>query len=105
MRKGSNFVGTEEDLENAMRENLPKFTSDMAWIDSIQEQVSEQEFINICESIAECVDRGYINNTKYIVLMNKTITFMNKTIYAGEPPKDADKPFTISDLGKQFLGL
>lgn len=105
MRKGSNFSGTEQELQIAMRENLSKFVSDILWLDTIKETVSTQAFIDICESIAECVDYGYLNNTKYIVHANKTIRFLNKTIYVGEPPKDAPKPFSLSESGKQFLGL
>lgn len=105
MRNGSNFSGTEEELQKAMKENLEKFTSNIVWLEDIQQEVSEQEFINICESLAECVDRGYLNDTKYLILGNKTIAFMNKTLYAGDPPEDALKPFTLSESGKMFLGI
>ena len=103
MRNGSNFSGTEQELEVAMKENLNKFVSDLTWLDDIEKNVSTQEYIDICESIAECVDKGYLNDTKYLVLGNKTITFINKTLYAGNPPEDALEPFTLSEKGKQFL--
>ena len=48
MRKGSNFVGTEEDLEILMKDSLKHFTDDMLWFSNINEStsLSEQEIIN-----------------------------------------------------------
>lgn len=102
MRKGSNFVGTEKDLENVIRKYLPKFTSDIEWIDDIEQNVSEQEFTNICEAMAEAISRGYVKekvNVHY--MMNGTISFS----HVDTSPNNKPQTYGLSDLGKQFLGL
>lgn len=116
MREGSNFVGTEEELLKLMKDSLKKFTKDRIWLDEIQSSVSEQEYINICESLAECVDRGYFNDIGYNVLMNKTIIFhpnkMTCTIASENISEEELKklrenigyePYSLTQLGKDFL--
>lgn len=120
MRQGSNFSGTEEELLVAMKENLKKFVSDWAWLSSMMETKSEQEYIDICESLAECVDRGYIKDIGYNVYMNKriifhptkmpcTITFVPEGTSEeelAEHYKNTDKepkPHELTQAGKDFL--
>lgn len=102
MREGTKFVGTEQELNNAIRKYLPKFIINDGWLDKIEEEVSEQEFTNICESIAEGIIRGYIVekvNVQY--LMNGEISFYHVNSSGSDKPQ----PYTLSELGKQFLGL
>ena len=116
MRKESNFVGTEEELTALMKNSLKNFTKDQVWLDEIQSSVSAQEYINICESLAECVDRGYFNDIGYIVLMNKTIIFhpnkMTCTIASESISEEELKklrenigyePYSLTQSGKDFL--
>lgn len=112
MRQGSNFVGTEEELLALMKSSLKHFTSDWEWLFNMMQTKSEQEYINICESIAECADRGYIKNITYTLLMNKTMMFKNTTpdndFKIAIPPEELPepeppKPFELTEAGKYFL--
>lgn len=124
MRQGSNFVGTEEELLALMKDSLKHITSDDEWLLKMDETLSEQEFINICESIAECVDRGYLENIGYNVLMNKrimfhqtiiqcTITFIPKgtseeelkEYYKQNNNNKEQKSYVLTQAGKDFLDL
>lgn len=100
MRKGSKFKGTKKELDNAIKKNLPLFISNLGWLDKMKENVSQEEFLNICESIAEAVDRGYIKN-KIIVhdMMNGSITFSSISTSDKEPS------YELSIRGKEFLEL
>lgn len=118
MRKGSNFVGTEEELEALMKSSLRNYIDDRMWFYNINESttLSEQEIININESFAECIDRGYLNDAAYHVLMNKRICPYAKTVACVISGKDTpdenikkafdsipDTSFTITKLGTEFL--
>ena len=82
MRQGSNFVGTEEELLALMKSSLKHYMDDSLWFYNINEStsMSEQEIININESFAECIDKGYLNDAAYHVLMNKRIFPYAKTV-------------------------
>ena len=102
MRKGSKFSGSEQDLDNAIRENLPKFIMNDGWLDSVENQVSEQEFTNICESLAEAIERGYILDKVGIhYLLNGKISFY----YLDTSNSDRPQPYKLSESGKSFLDL
>lgn len=120
MRKGSNFVGTEEELLALMKDSLRHFTSDIEWLSKMDESLPDQEFINICESIAECVDRGYIKDIAYNIFMNKKMMFHPTIIPCTitsvpegtteeelkEHYKKYDKepePYSLTQAGKDFL--
>lgn len=75
MRIGSNFKGSNLDLDDAIRKYLPTFIESRTWLDDVELKVSPDEFINICEAIAESIERGYLKGVKYLPLMNKTISF------------------------------
>lgn len=100
MREGSKFIGTEKELDNAIKKNLPLFISNPGWLDKIKENVSKDEFLYICESIAEAVDRGYIKN-KIVVhdMMNGSITFSSVSTSNKNPL------YELSSRGKEFLEL
>lgn len=118
MRQGSNFVGTEEELEALMKDSLKHYMEDRLWFYNINEStsMSEQEIININESFAECIDRGYLNDAAYHVLMNKRIYPYAKTAYiticaegtSNEELENLYKSnpndsFTLTKLGEDFL--
>ena len=118
MRQGSNFIGTEEELEALMKSSLKHYMDDSLWFYNINEStsMSEQEIININESFAECIDRGYLNDAAYHVLMNKRIFPYAKTvdfIICSEGTSDEEleelykskpsKAFTIAKAGEDFL--
>lgn len=118
MRKGSNFIGTDEELLNAMKENLIKYTSNPDWLNKMKESKSKQDFINICESLAECVDNGYLSDISYNVYADKTMMFhpnkMTCTIAPeGTSEKELEKlrkdinynPYELTKAGKDFLNL
>lgn len=75
MRKGSNFKGSSLDLDDTIRKYLPRFIESRTWLDNVETKVSSDEFINICEAIAESIERGYLKGVKYLPLMNKTLSF------------------------------
>lgn len=118
MRKGSNFVGTEEELEALMKSSLKNYIDDRMWFYNINEStsLSEQEIININESFAECIERGYLNDAAYHVLMNKRIYPYAKTASLvicpeGTPNEEIEKAhnstlkdsFSLTKLGEEFL--
>lgn len=118
MRKGSNFVGTEEELLALMKDSLKHYVDDRMWFYNINESasLSEQEIININESFAECIDRGYLNDAAYHVLMNKRICPYAKTVecvISGEDTPDENikrafdsipnTSFTLTKSGEDFL--
>lgn len=120
MRKGSNFVGTEEELLTLMKSSLKHFTTDWEWLSKMDATLPDQEYINICESLAECVDRGYIENIDYNVYMNKRMCFHPTVIPCTitSVPKDTPDeelaeyyksiekepiPHTLTQAGKDFL--
>ena len=101
MRKNSKFKGSEQDLNNLIREVLPKFIANYSWLDNIKTQVPEQEFTNICEAIAEAINRGYIEdqiNVHY--MLNGTIKFSHVHMFYED-----SNSYTLSQSGKHFLGL
>lgn len=117
MRKGSNFSGTEKELEALMKDSLKHFISDEEWLSKMNESLPDQEYINICESLAECVDRGYFTDISYNVLMNKRIMFhpnkMTCTIVPEETSNEVVeklrdsidyKPYALTKAGEEFLG-
>ena len=74
--------------------------------------------ININESLAECIDRGYLNNAAYNVLLNKTIYIYTITIpcviSSENTPNEeiekafdsiSNKSFTLTKSGEEFLNL
>lgn len=100
MRKGSKFIGTEEELDKAIQKNLPLFVSDFDWLNKIKGTIPEEEFLNICESIAEAIDRGYIKNKIIIYdLMN------GDTSFATVSTSEEKAKIELSMKGKEFLGL
>ena len=120
MRQGSNFVGTEEELLALMKSSLKHFTTDWEWLSKMDATLPDQEYINICESLAECVDRGYIKDTGYNVYMNKrmcfhptvvpcTITFVPEGTFDEELKEhykqfeEEPKPCELTQAGKDFL--
>lgn len=44
MRKGSKFKGTEKELDNAIKKNLPLFISNLGWLDKMKENVSQGQY-------------------------------------------------------------
>ena len=101
MREGSKFKGSKQDLDNLIREVLPKFIANDDWLDSIESQVPEPEFTNICEAIAEAINRGYIENKINIHYMaNGTIKFSHAHMFYED-----SNSYTLSKSGKCFLGL
>lgn len=117
MRQGSNFSGTEEELVKLMKESLKHIIEDELWLFNLNESnsISEQEIINIHESLAECVERGYFYDAAYNVLMNKRIAFHPKTtqvviVPEGTPQEEIDNshsnmplPFSLTRAGEDFM--
>lgn len=103
MRKGSKFTGTEQELDNYIRKYLPKYVTEISWINKIIEQVSEQEYINICESIAESVYRGYIDDKTSKVVVHDLANGRISITHLDLSNDDKPHPPRLSEYGINFL--